>query len=102
MTSGVPYAEVIGDPIEHSKSPLIHGFWLQQLGMEAEYRRTRITREQLPAFIAARRLDSNWRGCNVTMPLKLDALMMADERSDGAVSAGAMACETVAIGNITL
>lgn len=89
MTS---FAEVIGDPVEHSKSPLIHGFWLERLGLEAEYRRTRITREELPAFIAARRLDPRWRGCNVTMPLKLDALMLADERSDRAVQTGATNC----------
>ncbi len=35
-----PYAEVIGDPIKHSKSPLIHGFWLDALGIEADYRAT--------------------------------------------------------------
>ena len=29
----LPYAEVIGDPIAHSKSPLIHNFWLEKLGM---------------------------------------------------------------------
>ena len=32
----LPYAEVIGDPIAHSKSPKIHGFWLKALGIEAE------------------------------------------------------------------
>ena len=32
------YAEVIGDPIAHSKSPAIHGFWLNALGIEAAYR----------------------------------------------------------------
>src|SRR3546814_7271219 len=36
----LPYAEVIGDPIAHSKSPLIHGFWLAKLGIDAAYRRT--------------------------------------------------------------
>ena len=30
-----PYAEVIGDPIAHSKSPLIHKFWLENLGWDA-------------------------------------------------------------------
>src|SRR3546814_13748712 len=32
------YAEVIGDPIKHSKSPLIHSFWLDALGLDASYR----------------------------------------------------------------
>ena len=31
-----PYAEVIGDPIAQSKSPLIHGFWLKALGIEGD------------------------------------------------------------------
>lgn len=87
--TGAIFAEVIGDPIEHSRSPLIHGFWLERLGIAAEYRRTRVRREELAAFIAARRNDPLWRGCNVTMPLKLDALMMAERRLDGAVQAGA-------------
>ena len=32
-----PYAEVIGDPIAQSKSPVIHGFWLEKLGLAAVY-----------------------------------------------------------------
>ena len=86
MTS---YAEVIGDPIDHSMSPVIHGFWLQALGIEAEYRRCRVTRAELPAYIARRKDDLEWRGSNVTMPLKLDAAALADEATDEAVAAGA-------------
>jgi shikimate dehydrogenase len=67
---GVPYAEVIGDPVAHSKSPLIHGFWLEKLGLEGEYRRTRVTPDELPTYLAYRRNDQDWRGCNLTMPLK--------------------------------
>ena len=89
MTSRTPYAEVIGDPISHSRSPAIHRFWLQTLGIEGEYRATRVERSALPAFIAERRADAHWRGCNVTMPLKLDALMLADQSSDRAAAAGA-------------
>ena len=89
MTIGQAYAEVIGDPIEHSKSPLIHRFWLERLGLHADYRRTRVSVADLPDLIAARRQDPHWRGCNVTMPLKLEALLLADEKSDAAVQAGA-------------
>jgi shikimate dehydrogenase len=64
------YAEVIGDPIEQSKSPAIHNFWLAKLGIDAEYRATRVTGEELAAFLSARAEDLAWRGCNVTMPLK--------------------------------
>lgn len=79
MTSGVPYAEVIGDPIAHSKSPLIHNFWLAKLGIEAEYRATRVERDGLASFFAERRRDPRWRGCNVTMPLKLAAPALLDD-----------------------
>lgn len=66
-----PFAEVIGDPISHSKSPRIHGFWLECLGIEAEYRATHVTAEALPDFIAARAQDPDWRGCNITLPHKI-------------------------------
>ncbi len=74
MTSrkpGTAYAEVIGDPISHSKSPLIHGFWLKKLGIEAEYRAAHIAPEKLREYIDARREDPDWRGCNVTIPHKI-------------------------------
>lgn len=44
----LPYAEVIGDPIEQSKSPVIHGFWLGLLGIAAEYRRCHVTAAGCP------------------------------------------------------
>ena len=88
MTSR-PYAEVIGDPIDHSRSPLIHGFWLEALGIEASYDRRKITRAELPAYIVEKRADPDWRGSNVTMPLKLDAIGLADGAADRAVAAGA-------------
>ncbi len=89
MTSAQGFAEVIGDPIAHSRSPAIHKFWLETLGLDFDYRATRVVRAELPAYVENRRADPNWRGCNVTMPLKLDAIMQADEASDRAVAAGA-------------
>ena len=87
--TAIPYAEVIGDPIDHSLSPVIHCFWLKQLGIRSGYRRYRLNRSELGAYLDDRRKDSNWRGCNVTMPLKLDAIALADEASDRALGAGA-------------
>lgn len=89
MTSTPPYAEVIGDPIEHSLSPAIHGFWLEALGIEGSYGRRLVTRTNLPAYLSERRNDQAWRGSNVTMPLKLDAVALADDATDRAVAAGA-------------
>jgi shikimate dehydrogenase len=75
---GVLYAEVIGDPIAHSKSPLIHNFWLEKLGIDAEYRACRVRADELGAYFAQRRGDAEWRGCNVTMPHKRSVAVFAD------------------------
>lgn len=65
-----PYAEVIGDPIAQSKSPAIYNFWLKKLGIDAEYRACHVQTDGLADYLAARRQDFDWRGCNVTMPHK--------------------------------
>ena len=83
------YAEVIGDPIAQSLSPLIHGFWLEVLGIDGDYGRRLITRAGLADYLEERRADPDWRGCNITMPLKLDALTLADRSSDTALGTGA-------------
>ncbi len=88
--TGTPYAEVIGDPIAHSKSPLIHGFWLKALGMEAEYRACHVTPEGLGDYIAARRDDPLWRGCNVTIPHKIAVMEHVADPGGVRSSIGAM------------
>jgi shikimate dehydrogenase len=70
----VPYAEVIGDPISHSKSPMIHRFWLDQLGINADYRAMHVLPEALDAYFAERSADPAWRGCNITLPHKVSAM----------------------------
>jgi shikimate dehydrogenase len=85
-----PYAEVIGDPISHSKSPAIHGFWLSCLGIEAEYRATHVTPNELADFINRRRADPLWRGCNVTLPHKEAVISLVDDPGDVRGSIGAM------------
>jgi len=72
------YAEVIGDPIAQSKSPVIHGFWLERLAIEGEYRRCHVTAADLADYLARRRDDPAWRGCNVTMPHKQAVLPLLD------------------------
>jgi shikimate dehydrogenase len=75
---GVPYAEVIGDPVSHSKSPLIHKFWLKKLGIEGDYRATRVPSHRLSDYLAERKQDADWRGCNVTSPHKVAIVPMMD------------------------
>ena len=76
---GVPYAEVIGDPIAHSKSPLIHNFWLEKLGIEGDFRGIRVAPEQLGDYLATRRFDPDWRGCSITIPHKQAIMPLLDE-----------------------
>ncbi|GAA4771605.1 shikimate dehydrogenase [Stakelama sediminis] len=75
-------AEVIGDPIAHSKSPMIHGFWIDALGIDATYGATHVTTEGLADFIATRRNDAGWRGCNVTIPHKQAILELVADHGD--------------------
>lgn len=84
------YAEVIGDPIAHSKSPLIHGFWLKALGIDAEYRAAHVKPDELASYFASRRDDAAWRGCNVTIPHKLAALEHVADPGDVRASIGAV------------
>jgi shikimate dehydrogenase len=84
------HAEVIGDPIAQSKSPLIHGFWLEALGIAADYRRCHVTADGLAAYLAGRRIDPDWRGCNVTMPHKQAVMPLLDRLDDPARTIGAV------------
>ena len=85
-----PYAEVIGDPIAHSKSPLIHSFWLDALGIDAEYRAAHVTPEGLAGYFEARRADPAWQGCNITIPHKQAALDLVEDRGGVRESIGAI------------
>lgn len=85
-----PFAEVIGDPIAQSKSPAIHGFWLSALGIEADYRAAHVTAAGLADYIAARRADPQWRGCNVTMPHKQAVMPLLDRIDPLAARIGAV------------
>lgn len=84
------YAEVIGDPIIQSKSPAIHGFWLAHLGIDADYRASKVDTCDLREFMNTRRTDPDWRGCNVTMPHKQAVIHFLDRLDPLAASVGAV------------
>ncbi|MBX6426663.1 MAG: shikimate dehydrogenase [Variibacter sp.] len=68
---------VIGWPVEHSRSPLIHKYWLAKYGIAGDYRREAVTAEDFPAFVrdlAAR----GYVGANVTLPHKEAALAVSE------------------------
>jgi shikimate dehydrogenase len=78
---------VIGWPIKHSRSPLIHGYWIKQHGLDAEYRREEVAPEAFADFI--RNLASRrYVGANITIPHKEAALELS-EPDDCARAVGA-------------
>lgn len=84
------YAEVIGHPISHSKSPLIHRFWLNQLGLVGDYHAQDILSENLESYFKERAADPAWRGCNITIPHKITALEYVTDPGDVRGSIGAI------------
>lgn len=84
------HAEVIGDPISHSKSPLIHNFWIEKLGLDAHYERCHVTPDGLEEYFRSRRDRQDWRGCNVTIPHKQAVMPFLDSVDPGAARIGAV------------
>ncbi|KWE69597.1 shikimate dehydrogenase [Burkholderia ubonensis] len=82
---------VIGNPIGHTKSPLIHGLFAQETRQDISYTAIEGPIEPAGAFAAAVRafFEDGGKGINVTAPFKLDAFAMSDERSERAMLAGA-------------
>ncbi len=73
-------AFVVGYPIKHSRSPLIHGYWLKTLGIAGSYEKVEVAREAFADFIAGLKSgDSSFCGGNVTIPHKEAAYRLADE-----------------------
>jgi len=88
MSVLIPLAGVIGDPIGHSKSPRLHGHWLNAYGLAGHYIPMQISAGDLPE--ALRTLPKlGFKGINVTIPHKEAALSLADEVTDSAARIGA-------------
>jgi shikimate dehydrogenase len=67
---------VIGWPVEHSRSPLIHDYWIRQFGLPAAYRREAVPPERFADFVA-HLADRRYVGANVTVPHKETALELS-------------------------
>lgn len=85
-----PFAEVIGDPIAQSKSPTIHGFWLEKLGLSGRYGRCRVALDELAQYLTRAKAEPAWRGCNVTMPHKQAVIPLLDRLDPLAARIGAV------------
>jgi shikimate dehydrogenase len=79
---------VVGWPVEHSRSPLIHGHWLQVYGIAGSYTKEAVPPENLGAFLGSLR-ERGFSGCNVTLPHKEAAFAAAAERDPSALAVGA-------------
>ncbi len=86
----VPWAAVIGSPIAHSLSPVIHRAAWERLGLAGdwEYRSAEVDRGGLGAFIAG--LDPQCRGLSVTMPCKQAVMQLMDVVDPLAATVGAV------------
>ncbi len=73
---------IIGWPAGHSRSPLIHNYWIKQHGLDAEYRKESVPPEKFADFVGHLR-DHGYIGANVTVPHKEAALAVSapDERA---------------------
>jgi shikimate dehydrogenase len=67
---------VIGWPVEHSRSPLIHEYWIRQFGLQAAYRREAVPPERFADFVA-HLAEHGYVGANVTVPHKEKALALS-------------------------
>ncbi len=80
---------VVGNPVAHSKSPLIHAAFAAQTGQELRYEALLAPLDGFVATVAAFRAAGG-RGLNVTVPFKLEAFEFADRLSPRAEAAGAV------------
>ena len=82
-------AFVIGHPIKHSRSPLIHGSWIRELGIEGSYEAIDVAPDDLPALVARLRAGE-FVGGNVTIPHKEAVFALCDSVDPLATTIGAV------------
>ena len=80
---------VMGHPVAHSRSPMLHGYWLRTLGIEGAYELADVAPDDFAAFF--RGLGANgFAGGNITKPHKEQAFRLVDRREDAADAIGAV------------
>ncbi|MCD6638626.1 MAG: shikimate dehydrogenase [Nocardioides sp.] len=83
----MPRCAVLGDPIAHSLSPVLHRAGYAALGLDWTYDAHRVPAGGLAGFLEG--LDAQWRGLSLTMPLKREAMALAASTTPRARLAGA-------------
>ncbi|MGA2043868.1 MAG: shikimate dehydrogenase [Roseiarcus sp.] len=89
MNPEAPWACVVGWPIAHSRSPLIHGYWLRTLGVAGRYEKVAAPPGEFPRF-AAGIGAAGLIGANVTAPHKQAAFAACDRLTGNAAELGAV------------
>jgi len=87
-------AGVMGWPVMHSRSPMIHNHWFKVHGMAGTYVPLSIQQAGLASALRSMH-PLGFAGCNLTIPHKQTAMQIVDEVSDAARSIGAISCVTV-------
>jgi shikimate dehydrogenase len=87
MTDTTPAACVVGYPARHSRSPMLHGYWIKRYGLDADYRAEEIPPEEIREFLTSLAAHG-YVGCNVTMPHK-DIAFELSEPDERAIAVGA-------------
>lgn len=82
-------AGVMGWPVDHSRSPALHEYWLKTYGIDGSYLRLPIPPEKLAAALSELH-DKGFKGVNLTVPHKETALALVDELSSEAKRIGAI------------
>lgn len=82
-------AGVIGDPVKHSRSPVIHRYWLETYKIAGRYDAIHVPAGQAPAFIAGL-AQAGLAGCNVTVPHKEDVFRSLNDVTETARRIGAV------------
>lgn len=95
-----PAAAVLGHPVAHSLSPLLHAAAYRELGLDWDYTRLDVPEPEWERFWAARSAEAHWRGFSVTMPLKPAAARAATERTDLVAALGVANTLTVRPGAV--
>ena len=84
-----PRACVMGHPVAHSRSPMLHGYWLRTLGIDGAYEFADVPPEKFEDFF--RNLSRNgYVGGNITQPHKQQAFRLVDRREPAAEKIGAV------------
>lgn len=90
---------VIGHPIAHSKSPLIHKYWIEQYGLSGGYKTIDIAPDDLRSGVE-RLISEGYKGFNVTVPHKVAIMDLCDDLSPIAREIGAVNTVTVEQGRL--